>query len=161
MYRSQILKSHLVSNYTLSQLSKRYFLANRLRAEPAQLPTLRSGEKTTANIFEAYVAGLYYSPTSVSTPLTTLQDWLIPLFTPIAHWVLDQLKAETRRLISERSSGGVEEEGLDNLAIGSSARLNEYFIKYEGKKPEYLDSRAGSDMWKVLCMATKRNGETL
>ena len=56
-----MLKAHLVNNHTLSQLSHRYGLPDRLIAPRSEIPNLRRGEKTTANLFESYVAGLYYS----------------------------------------------------------------------------------------------------
>jgi len=72
----QTLKSHLVSNTTLSQLSHKYDLPKYLIASYAQLYNLQNGEKTSANIFEAYVAGVYYSflnptKTRMPTPLRT------------------------------------------------------------------------------------------
>lgn len=56
-----MLKSLLVANSTLAQLSSRYDLPSRLLAGPSELWNVRNGEKTRANLFEAYVAGLYAS----------------------------------------------------------------------------------------------------
>ncbi|WVW79079.1 hypothetical protein I302_101042 [Kwoniella bestiolae CBS 10118] len=55
------LKSALVNNTTLRELSKRYRLHERLVAPPEQLPTLMNGDKVLANLFEAYIAGVFYS----------------------------------------------------------------------------------------------------
>lgn len=57
----QLLKGHLVANATLAQLSQRYGLPSRLLAEPSAVWNLRNGEGTQANLFEAYLAGLYTS----------------------------------------------------------------------------------------------------
>ncbi|WWD21017.1 hypothetical protein CI109_105498 [Kwoniella shandongensis] len=56
-----LLKGHLVSNTTLAQLSRHYDLPSHLIAAPDALYNLKSGDKTVANLFEAYVAGVYYS----------------------------------------------------------------------------------------------------
>ncbi|WVQ81656.1 hypothetical protein IAT38_003781 [Cryptococcus sp. DSM 104549] len=56
-----IMKALLVSNSTLSQVSRRYDLPSKLMADPNAAYTLRAGQKTTANLFESYVAGAYYS----------------------------------------------------------------------------------------------------
>ncbi|WWC91379.1 uncharacterized protein L201_006322 [Kwoniella dendrophila CBS 6074] len=56
-----LLKSHLVNNTILREICKLYHLNDRLIAPPEQLPTLKNGEKVLANLFEAYIAGVYYS----------------------------------------------------------------------------------------------------
>jgi ribonuclease-3 len=56
-----MLKSLLVANSTLAQLSSRYDFPSRLLAGPSEQWNVRNGEKTRANLFEAYVAGLYAS----------------------------------------------------------------------------------------------------
>ncbi|WRT68883.1 uncharacterized protein IL334_005864 [Kwoniella shivajii] len=56
-----LLKSHMVNNETLRQICKSYHLHERLIAPEQALPTLRNGEKVLANLFEAYIAGVYYS----------------------------------------------------------------------------------------------------
>ncbi|WWC73261.1 uncharacterized protein I206_107227 [Kwoniella pini CBS 10737] len=55
------LKSNLVNNSILRELCKYYQLNEKLIAPPEQLTVLRNGEKVLANLFEAYIAGLYYS----------------------------------------------------------------------------------------------------
>nr|XP_019005862.1 uncharacterized protein I203_01180 [Kwoniella mangroviensis CBS 8507]OCF69323.1 hypothetical protein I203_01180 [Kwoniella mangroviensis CBS 8507] len=76
--QSTRIKSSLVSNPTLREICRRYHLNEKLIAPPEQLPTLINGEKVLANLFEAYIAGVYYSylkhgpaPTSSNSTLPT------------------------------------------------------------------------------------------
>jgi ribonuclease-3 len=225
-----MLKSLLVANSTLAQLSSRYDFPSRLLAGPSEQWNVRNGEKTRANLFEAYVAGLYASylkhgdggvngngnghgngnahvngsghvnggsttsgfraPTPPRNPsngdMSTAADlrvyglaldegsdvaagmddgraflhvmgWLKPLFTPIARWALEFLKAEQAR-IDARQVELTPDAELDQHSLGASARLNEHFTYKEGGMPEYLPARSGSDMWTVMCIATMRDG---
>ena len=89
-----------------------------------------------------------------------IESWLYPLFTPLAEWVMIQLKAEQRRLdaiISER----IGDSHLDEQAVGSMAVLNEFLTRREGRLPEYVSSRSGSDMWSVVCMVKLKNGTSM
>ncbi|RXK37149.1 hypothetical protein M231_05601 [Tremella mesenterica] len=183
-----VLKAHLVNNTTLCQLSQRYELPSRLICTSDQRYNLAQNEKTMADIFEAYVAGLFYShlyrastsfpriPTPPATPrkrtltpdpkppsasnaeargqaMDHIHKWLAPLFTPLAHWVLDQMRLEQKRL--EATLSATPEEDAD--AVGATARLNEYFTAKEGNIPTY-DSTQMNGMWKVECTAVKKDG---
>ncbi|OCF31328.1 hypothetical protein I316_06932 [Kwoniella heveanensis BCC8398] len=55
------LRSLLVANKTLRQLSHLYRLPLRLIAPAEQWAVLANGEHVPANLFEAYIAGVYYS----------------------------------------------------------------------------------------------------
>ncbi|WVR09214.1 hypothetical protein IAU60_006276 [Kwoniella sp. DSM 27419] len=66
------IKGSLVSNESLRQISHYYHLPLRLLAPAESLPVLRNGDRVPANLFEAYVAGLYYSCLSHGIPSTTL-----------------------------------------------------------------------------------------
>ncbi|WVQ93374.1 hypothetical protein IAU59_000443 [Kwoniella sp. CBS 9459] len=55
------LRSLLVSNRTLRQISHFYQLPSRLLAPPEQRAVLVNGDHVPANLFEAYIAGVYYS----------------------------------------------------------------------------------------------------
>ncbi|WWC64196.1 uncharacterized protein I303_106804 [Kwoniella dejecticola CBS 10117] len=201
------LKSHLVNNSTLRELCKCYHLNERLIAPAEQLPVLRNGEKVLANLFEAYIAGVYYSylkygpgtslvstdttstismptpprspqfdlssPSHTSTPIHNgnhvdrgrsptrgeamdyLEEWLRPLFQPIAQHILNQMKAEQSARHAE-SGGTTENQDTDHNARGANARLNQWFEHKEGGIPDYAQSKAG-DAWKVLCIATDRH----
>ncbi|WWC97719.1 hypothetical protein V866_004603 [Kwoniella sp. B9012] len=75
--QSTKIKSALVSNPTLREICRRYHLNEKLIAPPEQLPTLINGEKVLANLFEAYIAGVYYSylkhcPTPLNLSNSTL-----------------------------------------------------------------------------------------
>ncbi|KAK8843457.1 hypothetical protein IAR55_007114 [Kwoniella newhampshirensis] len=197
-----LLKSHLVSNATLAQLSTHYDLPSRLIAARDAMLNLQHGEKTVANLFEAYVAGVFYSylkhgkittvsqqviptpphtcpkgwvlsasPTPASIPdlpediavktsrgqaIDHLECWLRPLFTPLAAWVLEEIKREHKRLEALTAEKGGESD-LDEKAAGASARLNEWFIVKGAGKPEYI-STASAGMWAIQCIATDKSG---
>nr|XP_019047801.1 hypothetical protein I302_04418 [Kwoniella bestiolae CBS 10118]OCF26731.1 hypothetical protein I302_04418 [Kwoniella bestiolae CBS 10118] len=162
------LKSALVNNTTLRELSKRYRLHERLVAPPEQLPTLMNGDKVLANLFEAYIAGVFYSylkhavgegssRLSRGQAIDHLDLWLRPLFQPIAESMLSQLKAEqlSRQLLVD-----TEDDDTDRKAQGANARLNQWFIFKEGGQPSYASSNAGLQGWKTLCTAVDRDGKS-
>lgn len=173
-----MLKGHLVSNLSLSQLSKHYGLPQRIIASASEVWNLRAGEKIQANLFEAYVAALYLSylrPTASasSTSATVSSDaycdaegrafarlghWLKPLFAPLCHWLLAEIKSEQRRL-DDQSSGANADSHLDQLASGALARLNEHMTKYHKTAPQYTSSRAGTDAWTTQCIVHDKHGK--
>ncbi|WVF65728.1 hypothetical protein IAT40_000460 [Kwoniella sp. CBS 6097] len=55
------LRSLLVANKTLRQISHLYHLPSRLLAPAEQRAVLINGDKVPANLFEAYIGGVYYS----------------------------------------------------------------------------------------------------
>jgi len=179
---TRIVKAQLVRDSFFAQISRRYKLQERIRCEPSQKFNLTSLEKPVANLFEAYVAGLFEAytrgPASESNQyngafpsrmrshgqaIDLLEDWIHPLFTPLAAWVLSQLQEEQARVEAEadkHAGGSVDEE--DQKAVGSLARLNEYFISKEGTKPELLAmSGAPSGYWTMQCIAIKKDGSIL
>ncbi|KAF8914355.1 ribonuclease III domain-containing protein [Gymnopilus junonius] len=95
------IRSMIVANFTLAQISQKYRLPDRLRLHPAQAITLRASSNIRgcskflypeltdpqfialnfhpANVFEAFVGGLY-----VDQGLEPVQNWVYPLFRPYA-----------------------------------------------------------------------------
>jgi hypothetical protein len=77
--------------------------------------------------------------------------------------VLSQLQEEQARVEAEaakHAGGSMEEE--DSKAVGSLARLNEYFIAKEGSKPEVTSlPGAPTGFWTMQCVATKKDGTIL
>ena len=155
---------------------------------------LKNGTKTTANIFEAYVAGLHYSylkhgmnfqgkaasngpdfssqigntkdvgkgdgPKTHGQGLEHLQEWLRPLFEPIAEWVLGYMKKEQERLEAETAvKAGLMDTDLDDLANGAAGKLNELFISRGAGMPVYTYEPRGVDMWKAIVIARNRDGK--
>ncbi|ORY29150.1 ribonuclease III domain-containing protein [Naematelia encephala] len=86
-----------------------------------------------------------------------LEEWLIPLFTPLAHWVLQEMRKEQARLDLLVASKN-DDSHLDDDAIGAMARLNEHFTVKQGGKPEYCAKRAAGDMWYVMVIAIMKDG---
>ncbi|KAL4076268.1 ribonuclease III domain-containing protein [Scleroderma citrinum] len=70
------LRSLVVGNPTLADISRRYGLPNRLRLHPAQVVTLRTSMNVQADVFESYVGGLY-----LDQGLSAVETWLRALFT--------------------------------------------------------------------------------
>ncbi|EIW67697.1 hypothetical protein TREMEDRAFT_64292 [Tremella mesenterica DSM 1558] len=56
-----MLKSHLVKNQTLADISDRYGLPQQMRGDSSGLWVVRQQQKARASIFEAYIAGVFYS----------------------------------------------------------------------------------------------------
>lgn len=152
----------------------------RIHVAPSARMSVQSSEKNQANLFEAYIAGYFESilcPVSkckengVSTPpaktegqaYDAVSAWLVPIFTPIAHFYREQLQAEQER----RSQNGRDEDGDDHidsaLVTGSTARLNEFFIGRVGTGMPIYDSYQlqNSLMWKTSCTVVLRDGKTL
>jgi ribonuclease-3 len=50
-----------VRNSTLAQLSRHYELPDRLLAAPSAIRSLRANDSVAADLFEAYIAGVFYS----------------------------------------------------------------------------------------------------
>ncbi|TDL29361.1 ribonuclease III [Rickenella mellea] len=71
------MRALVVGNATLADISLHYGLPQRLRVHPAQAITLRSSPNVQADIFEAYVGGLY-----VDQGLPVVQTWLNNLLRP-------------------------------------------------------------------------------
>lgn len=157
-------------------------------AQPSQKPTLIDQEGPVANLFEAYVAGLYMcylkSPTDLSSAygppssklglngfdsavgnagptrrlrthgqaLDLLEQWLIPLFTPLAAWAVQEAQTQLK------ASVGIDDED-DQQTVGAMARLNQHFIAKEDMKPIFEPVEgAPAGMWTMQCKVVKKDG---
>ena len=93
--------------------------------------------------------------TSYGEAMNRLEEWLRPLYTPLAQFMLEEMRQEK----AEREALMVmDDSDLDDNALGASARLNEYFIKESGQVPDYQPSRIGLADWSITCIAKKRDG---
>ncbi|KDR84126.1 hypothetical protein GALMADRAFT_699410 [Galerina marginata CBS 339.88] len=73
------IRSMIVANVTLAQISLKYRLPDYLRLHPAQAITLRASTNIRANVFEAFVGGLF-----IDQGLDAVNKWVVPLFKPYA-----------------------------------------------------------------------------
>ncbi|WVQ75377.1 hypothetical protein IAR50_004997 [Cryptococcus sp. DSM 104548] len=174
-----LMKSILVSNQTLAQLSRRYGMQERLITDVNASEILRSGMKTVANIFEAYIAGLFYSflkhgdvingdtrgDRTRGEGVTYLETWLRALFIPIADWTVGYIKDEKERLVSDQALkaavNGMVDNEFDETAITmcASAKLNEYFVSKGRGLPDYTYEEAvEKGMWSCTVRAWDREG---
>ncbi|KZT71545.1 ribonuclease III [Daedalea quercina L-15889] len=71
------IRSLVVGNPTLASISVHYGLPEDLRMHPAQAITLRHSQNVQADLFEAFVGGLY-----LDQGLDAVKSWLCPLFHP-------------------------------------------------------------------------------
>ncbi|KAI0938149.1 hypothetical protein AcV7_003424 [Taiwanofungus camphoratus] len=71
------IRALVVGNPTLASISVKYRLPERLRMHPAQAITLRASINIQADLFEAFVGGLY-----LDQGLESAKTWLHPLFRP-------------------------------------------------------------------------------
>ncbi|KAK4685114.1 hypothetical protein P7C73_g5043, partial [Tremellales sp. Uapishka_1] len=160
-----MLKSHLVNNNTLAQIAVRYGLPNRLLASSGSLAVTRTQTKTQASLFEAYVAASYYAFLTEPDTKRTHGDayeyigsWLRELFSPLAHWALNCMRAEEQRL-NDIHPEADDEPPSDDVAAGSTAKLNEFSIRHlAGAPPEYIATEMGIARWQVRCITVSRKG---
>jgi ribonuclease-3 len=157
-----------VSNATLAQISERYHLIDRLQVPSHAAMLVKSGEKSKANVFESYIAGLFQSfmAESGSTKRTEGQafdyasEWLTPLFAPIAEYIRSELQAEQQRLSAPNNDQNGEVEIDAAEATGSSAMLNEYCIgTIKTGMPVYETETTEGLMWRTTCRIKLRGGE--
>lgn len=73
------IRSMIVGNPTLADISLKYKLPDRLRLHPAQAITLRTSVNIQADVFEAFIGGLY-----LDQGLEAVGAWIEPLFGPYA-----------------------------------------------------------------------------
>lgn len=92
--------------------------------------------------------------------MIALDDWLRPLFTPIAHYALAELRKEQSRIAKANSALSPEVIAEDLLALGAGAVLNSHVghgkngtIKYDIKEIE--------SGWKVVCTFVQADGTVL
>lgn len=138
-------------------------------AHPSARPALISGDKAVANLFEAYVAGLYRSyllsdgqqkQATRGQAIDHIEAWLRPLFSSLAQWVVRKLEEEQARIDANLlNEEDVSEE--DRLAQGSLARLNQHFLHKEGGMPVFEQVSGGGGAWAMRCIATRKDGTQL
>ncbi|KAF5393159.1 hypothetical protein D9757_001175 [Collybiopsis confluens] len=73
------IRAMVVSNPTLASIAVRYKLPDHLRLHPAQALTLKSSPHVQADLFEAYVGGIFKDQ-----GLEVVQQWLVRLLRPYA-----------------------------------------------------------------------------
>lgn len=71
------IRALVVGNPTLASISVKYRLPENLRMHPAQAITLRASTNIQADLFEAFVGGVY-----LDRGLEVVKAWLYPLFRP-------------------------------------------------------------------------------
>lgn len=172
----QTIMSHLVSNATLAQISERYDLVDRLRVPSHAAMTIKHGEKSKANVFESYIAGLYQSFKAEIGPssdgngvertdgqaLDHVSQWLTPLFEPVAQHIRNELHTEQQRLSAPGDNGNGEVEIDAAEAMGSSAMLNQHCIgTIKTGMPVYEHEATEGLMWRTTCRIKLGGGEEL
>jgi len=83
------IRSLVVGNPTLASVSVHYNLPENLRMHPAQAITLRHSQNVQADLFEAFVGGLY-----LDQGLDFVKTWLCPLFRPYVTEAYRQVRVQ-------------------------------------------------------------------
>jgi len=73
------IRSMIVGNPNLAEISLKYKLPDKLRLHPAQAITLRTSTHIQADVFEAFIGGLF-----LDQGFEAVKRWIEPLFTPYA-----------------------------------------------------------------------------
>ena len=90
----QKLKSHLVSNATLSHVSGLYNLPARLVGPPNLLPVLKAQTDVRAAMVEAYIAAIYFSypvEKRMTEALKVIDGWLRDMYEPLYDFFLNHM----------------------------------------------------------------------
>ncbi|OJA20316.1 hypothetical protein AZE42_05448 [Rhizopogon vesiculosus] len=85
------IRALIVGNSTLADISRMYGLPARLHLHPAQAITLRASVNIQADVFEAYVGGLY-----IEQDLAGVQPWLKALFGPYTTEAYKRVREQHR-----------------------------------------------------------------
>ncbi|KAF6761927.1 ribonuclease III domain-containing protein [Ephemerocybe angulata] len=136
------IRSLVVSNFTLADISKRYRLPDRLRLHQAQALTLRASTNVQADVFEAFIGGLFRDQ-----GLPAVQAWLKPLFEPFAReaYHLVRKQHSLPPLPPSHSALGQSSADIATGALGSAptighlALFNQLVAK-ANKKVEWVHS---------------------
>ena len=84
-----------------------------------------------------------------------LDCWLRPLYTPLAHRMLEDMRSDL--------AVGDDTDELERKASGATAMLNQHCITHEGGIPTYQYSTVADQagMWGCTCVATRKDGSQL
>ncbi|WVQ80350.1 hypothetical protein IAT38_002455 [Cryptococcus sp. DSM 104549] len=159
------LKSHLVSNATLSHISGLYGLPQRLHGDPNLLPVLRSQTDTRAALVEAYIAALYFSfpeEERLTTGLGVIDRWLREMYEPLYDFFYSYMKSEYEQhhlAVGAGIDGHVQMQSdaemarIDVASLGMAALVQMYTNKQD-RELRWEDQRyetALGSLWRVKC----------
>ncbi|WOO83567.1 Ribonuclease 3 [Vanrija pseudolonga] len=159
------LKSHLVSNTTLSHLSGLYGFPQRMRADARLAPVLRAQTDVRAALFEAYVAAVLFSypPHARNTGLAVLSGWLREMYDPLFDFFYAHMRREHAVHVAavaavdglvHAASDPAELERIDAMSegmallVGTYARSRDRVASYEVVRSE---TNVGA-LWSVKCL---------
>ncbi|KAK4688032.1 26S proteasome non-ATPase regulatory subunit 10, partial [Tremellales sp. Uapishka_1] len=158
------LKSHLVSNATLSHLSGLYNLPQRLNGDPQILPVLRAQTDVRAALVEAYIAALYFSfppPERSTVAFRVIDEWLREMYEPLYEFFYKYMKKEHDQ---HWNATGSTDDGIiltdtqmkvvDNSALGMTELVRLYTAQYD-RVLSYEDERFETNvgyLWKIKCL---------
>ncbi|KAL1405964.1 hypothetical protein Q8F55_007646 [Vanrija albida] len=161
------LKSHLVSNGTLSHLSGLYGLPARMRADARLAPVLRAQTDVRAALFEAYVAAVLFSypaESRFSTGLAVVSGWLREMYDPLFDFFYAHMAAEAAAhaaAVALAPDGVVlaaadpaELDRVDALAEGMALLVGTW-ARSRARSASYAVARAETGagaLWSVTCL---------
>ncbi|KAK8845434.1 hypothetical protein IAR55_006147 [Kwoniella newhampshirensis] len=159
------LKSHMVSNATLSHLSGLYNLPQRLNGDPNLLPLLRAQTDVRAALMEAYIAALYFSfpvEEHLTKGMKVIDSWLREMYEPLYDFFFNYMKKEHEQ---HHSTIGATVDGhahmqsdaeiarIDQASIGM-APLVQMYTNSQDRELRYEEERYETNLgalWKIKC----------
>lgn len=92
--------------------------------------------------------------------MCVLDDWLRPIFTPLASWAMTCLREEQIRIRAARTKAYMDVDALDAKTKGCLAILHSSSQKGDIGVPVF-ESEQVEDGWKVHCKVVRRDGVEL
>ncbi|WWD22380.1 hypothetical protein CI109_106871 [Kwoniella shandongensis] len=157
------LKSHMVSNATLSHLSGLYNLPQRLNGDPNLLPVLRAETDVRAALMEAYIAALYFSfpiDERITEGMQVIDSWLREMYEPLYDFFFDYMKNEHDQhhmTIGATLDGHVQLQSdaeiarIDAASLGM-AQLVQLYTAHQDRELRYEEERYETNigaLWKI------------
>jgi ribonuclease-3 len=99
------VRSLIISNPNLATVASQYRLVDKLRVNQSQVVILRSSTSVQADVFEAYVGGLY-----LEQGIDVVKKWLHELFTPHAEAAYLKVREEHGLSSNEKPTTDGEQE---------------------------------------------------
>lgn len=133
------VRALVVGNPTLASISVRYQLPERLLMHPAQAITLKASTNIQADLFEAYIGGVYSD-----RGLQIIKPWLCPLFRPYIAEAYRHVRVQhglspdpTPPATPLSPGGGRPAPSHSSATIGHLSLFNQH-LQQQGKTIEWV-----------------------
>lgn len=147
----QKLRDKLINKDILAEISSIFDLPNQVICNEADRLAIVLSDKNSAEMFEAYIGGFFYSLGGHGKAYEAVESWLHEVFTPLAHMFCDPTD--------------MAEAEEDMLAVWKKAMLHTLWSQRHLDVPytnvAILPEDAKGDMgkrWTVTCIAKDKKG---